>query len=66
MDNASDSDMGGCRLSGLDERIMDGTVDLTSDSKELNPMDWSINLVSSSFGPTDVLYDDYYGYMLVV
>ena len=66
MDNASDSDMGGCRLSGLDERMLDGTVDLTSDSKELNPMDWSINLVSSSFGPTDVLYDDYYGYMLVV
>ena len=66
MDNASDSDMGGCKLSGLDERMLDGTVDLTSDSKELNPMDWSINLVSSSFGPTDVLYDDYYGYMLVV
>ena len=59
MDNASDSDMGGCKLSGLDERMLDGTVDLTSDSKELNPMDWSINLVSSSFGPTDVLYDDY-------
>ena len=59
LDNASDSDMGGCKLSGLDERMLDGTVDLTSDSKELNPMDWSINLVSSSFGPTDVLYDDY-------
>ena len=54
MDNASDSDMGGCNLSGLDERMLDGTVDVTSDSKELNPMDWSINLVSSSVGPTNM------------
>ena len=39
VDKASDSDMAGCKLRGLDERMLDGTVDLTSDSKELKPMD---------------------------
>ncbi len=32
--------------------MLDGTVDLTSSSREENPMDWSISLLSSSLGPT--------------
>ena len=55
---ASDSDMGGSSLSGWGLKMLAGTVDWTRDSKELKPMDWSISLVSSSFGPT-VLYITY-------
>ena len=52
VDKASVSDIGGCKLSSFDDRMLEGTVDLTSDSKELKPIDWSISLVSSSLGPT--------------
>lgn len=52
LDRASDSVRAGARLSGLEERMLDGTVDLTSSSREENPMDWSISLLSSSLGPT--------------
>lgn len=52
LDRASDSVRAGARLSGLEERMLDGTVEVTSSSREDMPMDWSISLVSSSLGPT--------------
>ena len=52
LDSASDSVRGGWRLSGVEERIFAGTVDLMRESKSLKPIDWSISLLSSSLGPT--------------
>lgn len=54
LERASDSVRAGARLSGLEERMLDGTVEVTSSSREDIPMDWSMSLASSSLGPTDV------------
>jgi len=39
LERASDSVRAGARLSGLEERMLDGTVDLTSSSRDDKPMD---------------------------
>lgn len=55
VDNASDSVIGGCKLSGREERMLAGMVEDTRDSKESKPMDWSMRLASLSLGPTDII-----------
>jgi len=52
LERASVSERAGARLSGWEERMLDGTVEVTSSSREDIPMDWSMSLVSSSLGPT--------------
>lgn len=53
VERASDSVIGGCRLSGWEERMLAGMVDDTRESRESKPMDWSMRLASLSLGPTN-------------